>query len=173
MIRALWWAVLRTFRTVLELKLSDNHGPLWAIEIPAVTGCDSYGRSLVEARRTIREVLAVALPDGDAAQVARTATLEEELRLPSSLRAALQRWQRARARTAKLDAAIADARAAEAAAAREVTDRLSLRDAGELLGLSQEGVRKLVKGGPGVRKANLASNAERTEPASPGRSSRA
>jgi predicted RNase H-like HicB family nuclease len=146
----------REFKVVVQLKLSEKHGPMWIIAIPAVKSCDSYGRSLMEARRSIREVLAATLPGPDGADVAATAVFEEEIQLPPTMRTAVRRWHEARARTAKIDEAMATSRAAEASAARAVTEHLSLRDAGELLGLSPEGVRKVAHGGPGVLKTRAA-----------------
>jgi hypothetical protein len=60
------------------------------------------------------------------------------------LRAALER---AGAAKAKAETEAAKARAASLEAARKLTETVSLRDAGELLGLSQEGVRKILKAG--------------------------
>jgi hypothetical protein len=65
---------------------------------------------------------------------------EEELRLPPAVKAAVSRYQKAQA-------SVARAKEDSAASARELAQSLSLRDAGELLGLSQEGVRKLLKAG--------------------------
>jgi len=146
----------RTFKVLVQLQLSEKFGPMWLIAIPAVKGCDSFGRSLVEARRSIREVLAATLPEADGHDVAATAVFDEEVQLPPGMRAAVRRWHEARARTAKIDLAMTKARAAEASAARAVTEHLSLRDAGELLGLSAEGVRKIAHGGPGIQKTRTA-----------------
>jgi predicted RNase H-like HicB family nuclease len=112
----------------------------WLVRAPDVQGCHAWGRSIAEARSHIREALATCVdvfPDPDA--VARDARLIEDIRLPASLRRAVRRAERAREQAAK-------ARAIEADAARAITDALSLRDAGELLGLSPEGVRRLKAG---------------------------
>jgi predicted RNase H-like HicB family nuclease len=134
----------RTFQVTFELELDDEKGPAWIVTVPSVQGCHTYGRSLAEARRNAREALAVCLDDDDRDAIAEAAVFEEDIRLPRGTTAALRRWRQARAKT---EQTIAKARAAEAAAARDVTAALSLRDAGELLGMSPEGVRKVLKAG--------------------------
>jgi predicted RNase H-like HicB family nuclease len=131
-------------KVTFELELDEAKGPAWIVTIPSVQGCHSWGRSLAEARRNIREALAVSLDDEDRDAIAEAAVFEEDVRLPRTAAAALRRWHSARAKTEQV---VAKARAAEAAAARDVTETLSLRDAGELLGLSPEGVRKVLKAG--------------------------
>jgi predicted RNase H-like HicB family nuclease len=113
----------------------------WLIAAPDVRGCHTWGRSISEARARIREALATCIDVfADADAVARDATLKEEYRLPREMRAAVQRFERARDAAAKV-------KAEQAGAARAITGTLSLRDAGELLGISQEGVRQLLKTG--------------------------
>lgn len=132
-----------TFKVVYE---PEPDGSAWNVSIPAVKGCHTYGRSLAEARRNIREALSLFEEefDGKADEVARDAVFEEDIRLPAQLRSAVRRFHTARA---KAEAEAAKLREASAAAARAITERLSLRDAGELLGVSQEGVRKILKAG--------------------------
>lgn len=129
-----------TFAAVFE---PDEGG--WHVYLPRVQGCRTWGRSLAEARKNIREALACCSDlFADPAAVARTATFEENIRWPKTIQAAARRVERARARR---EALAAKTRAEESAGVREITELLSLRDAGELLGLSQEGVRKLLKVG--------------------------
>lgn len=134
----------RTFKVVYEFDLDEKQGPGWLVSIPSVKSCHTDGRSLAEARRNIREALAVCLDDDDRDAIAEAAAFEEDIRLPRGTTAALRRWRTARAKTEEV---LAKARAAEAAAARDVAASLSLRDAGELLGMSAEGVRKVLKAG--------------------------
>lgn len=134
----------RTFKVVYEFDLDEKQGPGWLVSIPSVGSCHTDGRSLAEARRNIREALAVCLDDDDRDAIAEAAVFEEDIRLPRGMQAAVQRFQRAREKT---EAALTKARASEAEAARRVTAELSLRDAGELLGMSPEGVRKVLKAG--------------------------
>jgi predicted RNase H-like HicB family nuclease len=135
-------------RLAQEVKLGvvfepDEDG--WHVSVPSLKGCHTWGRSLVEARRNIREAISLFEEElGDADAVARDAVFEEDIRLPAQLRSAVRRFHTARA---KSEAEAAKLRVASAAAARAITKRLSLRDAGELLGVSQEGVRKILKAG--------------------------
>jgi predicted RNase H-like HicB family nuclease len=112
----------------------------WHVYAPGVRGCRSQGRSIAEARGHIREALALCDDVfSDAATAAATVTLDEDIRLPAPLRQAVRRAERAREQAVK-------ARAVEAETARLLTETLSLRDAGEVLGISQEGVRRLKAG---------------------------
>jgi len=126
---------------------ADDGG--WHVYVPSLQGCRSWGRSLKEARRNIREAISLFEEDfEDADAVARDAVFEEDVRLPKLPELAIDANVLLNlAATAKLEAeaAQARARAVVAEAARNLTKaRLSLRDVGELLGLSQEGVRKLM-----------------------------
>ena len=116
----------------------------WHVYVPSLQGCRTWGRSLTEARRNIREAISLqaeAFNDADA--VARDAIFEEDIRVDDGVRALLEMSEVAKAAA---EAEAAQARAFSAAAARALTEaQLSLRDAGELLGLSQEGVRKILK----------------------------
>lgn len=131
-----------------EVKLDTVFEPDeggWHVHVPSLKGCRTWGRSLTEARRNIREAISLqeeAFPDADA--VARDAVLVEDIRLPPKMRAALARAEAAKA---KAEAEAEKAKAASLEAARKLTEAVSLRDAGELLGLSQEGVRKILKAG--------------------------
>lgn len=130
----------RTFKVVFEFDIDEKAGPGWLVSIPSVRSCHTDGRSLAEARRNIRECLAVCLDEEARDAIAEAATFDEEIRMPASMRGAVKRFARTRAAAAK-------AKSESAAAARALAETLSLRDAGELLGLSQEGVRQLLKTG--------------------------
>jgi predicted RNase H-like HicB family nuclease len=110
----------------------------WLARVPAVKGCHTYGRTLAQARRRIREALGLWVEEAD------TAELVEHLRLPARVRKALQRSEAARARAERERVS---AQEITLATARELVDshELSLRDAGELLGLSHQRVQQLVR----------------------------
>lgn len=118
----------------------EPDGSAWNVRIPAVKSCFTWGRSLAEARRSIREALAVCLDDDDRDAIAASAVFDEVYRLPPKVRAAVRKFTAARAKAEALKRSSADA-------ARTLTETLSLRDAGELLGMSAEGVRKVLKTG--------------------------
>jgi hypothetical protein len=72
------------------------------------------------------------------------AVLEEEIRLPADLNAAVRRSRRTRQRAEREREHAQDE--TRAAAAALVGEGVSLRDAGELLGLSHQRVQQLVTG---------------------------
>jgi len=125
-----------TFVAVFE---RDEDG--WHVFLPGVQGCRTWGRSLSEARSNIREALACCLDlFDDPVAVAKAAVLVEKVRWPKAARAEFRRIQRERAKIAAAERAIGEA-------VSKITGEFSLRDAGELLGFSHEGVRKLLKTG--------------------------
>jgi predicted RNase H-like HicB family nuclease len=107
--------------------------------VPSVRGCHSYGRTLDQARRRLRQALGLWVDDADSAE------LIEEIRLPVTVRNAINR-----SRAARRDATRERERAqlAMKAAAETLVDEvgLGLRDAGELLEISHQRVQQLVKG---------------------------
>jgi predicted RNase H-like HicB family nuclease len=126
--------MVKTYRAVFEL---DESGA-WIVRIPAIRGCHTYGRTLNQARRRIREALSLWVDDAE------DALIEEQVRLPATARLALQRAKRARERAER-----AQSRAQEETerTARALLDELGIgmRDAGELLGLSHQRVQQLVR----------------------------
>jgi hypothetical protein len=113
------------------------------VSLPAVPGCRSEGRSITEARRNIREALATCADVfDDADQVARDAEILEEIRLPRGARKLIDQAHREREAAARQ---ATRAREVTSDAARRLTSEvgLSLRDAGELLGLSHQRVKQL------------------------------
>lgn len=128
-----------TFTVVLK---PDGTG--WHAHLPQVPGCRTWGRSLTEARRNIREALSACedvFPDAEA--VARKAIFVEDVRLPGATRRKLSAYAQARQEAdAKTERARLAAERAAVALVREAG--VSLRDAGELLGLSRERVRQLM-----------------------------
>ena len=135
---------VKAYRAVFE---RDEDGS-WLVELPDVQGCRSYGRSLEEARRNIREALSTCVDvfasDEAADAAAAAAVLEEEIRLPAGVRKAVDR---ARAGREQAETAAAAAAEATRAAARALTEQgVSLRDAGELLGLSHGRIRQVLEG---------------------------
>lgn len=126
--------VTKVYKAVFEL---DESGA-WIVRIPAIRGCHTYGRTLDQARRRIREALSLWIDDAE------HAVIEEDVRLPAAARLALQRTKRARERAER-----------ERSRAQEETERtarallddlgIGMRDAGELLGLSHQRVQQLVR----------------------------
>ena len=123
-----------TYRVVLE---RDESGA-WIARIPSVPGCHSHGRSLVEARRRVREALSLWVADADGAE------LVDDVRLPRDALAAVRRSGRSRARLAEVRS---EASTATADAVSRLVDDLGLgvRDAAYLLGLSFQRVQLVVE----------------------------
>ena len=125
---------MKQYRVVLE---RDESGT-WIATVPSVAGCHSYGRSLVEARRRIREALALWVEDVE------TAELTDDIRIPPKAVASVRRCVDARLE-------LASARQAAAAATDDAIERLvtelglGVRDAAYLLGLSHQRVQQLAR----------------------------
>jgi len=133
---------MKSYRVVYELDESGH----WIATVPAVKGCHTYGRSIHEATERIREALALFVDDADRAR------LRPDVRLPVKIKVLIARQQEARA--------IADRQQRRASlvlvrAVKSLTEDLglSVRDAGELLGLSHQRVQQLRES---VKRAALA-----------------
>lgn len=124
---------MKRFKAIFE---RDETGA-WIARVPSVRGCHTYGRTLEQARVRLREALGLWVTRPD------KAVIEEEIRLPADLRAAVRRSRQTRARADReREHAQEETRAAAQAL---VGEGVSLRDAGELLGLSHQRVQQLVR----------------------------
>lgn len=121
----------KTYRVVFE---RDEAG-LWTARVRGVVGCHTQGRTLAQARERIREALALFDAKAD------TVELVDDVRLPAPATRLVKAQRSARSRQAAMEAEL---RELNVKAARELTRQLglSLRDTGELLGVSQESVRQ-------------------------------
>ncbi len=126
-------AEVKSYRVVYELDESGH----WTATVPSVKGCHSYGRSINEARTRVREALGLFVRDAE------RASLVDDVRLPAAVRDLV-----ARARAARVRAERQQAQAMQATrdAARRITGKvgLSVRDTGELLGVSHQRVQQLL-----------------------------
>jgi predicted RNase H-like HicB family nuclease len=127
-----------------EVVFEPDEGGAWNASIPAVPGCLTWGRSLVAARRYIREALSTCVDvlGEDAERIARDAVFDEKFELDKKSQEVLEGYLAARKKTAELQRLL---QLQATMAAKLLTKKLSLRDAGELLGLSHERVSQVLK----------------------------
>jgi predicted RNase H-like HicB family nuclease len=123
--------------TVYRVVIERDETGAWLARVRGIPGCHTYGRTLRQVRRRIREALSLWVDDAESAQLA------EVIRLPGNARQAIQRSSAARTRA---EQEREDAQRATAAAAGILVEGLSLglRDAGELLDLSYQRVQQLI-----------------------------
>jgi len=125
---------MKTYRVRFERDQSRQ----WIVTVPSVKGCHTYGRTIEQARRRIREALGLFVDD--AAQ----AELVDDVRLPE-VTAELAKVKQARTLAARHQAhAAAKTRHAARVLTRNL--RLSVRDAGRVLGVSHQRIQQLVSG---------------------------
>jgi predicted RNase H-like HicB family nuclease len=127
---------MATKQYVIRFEM-DEEG-WWIATARDVQGCHTQGRSLRQARTRIREALSLFV--GDAA--AEKAELVEEIAPPREVAPLVERY-----RSAKDRAEAEHLHAQEAlkdAVAGLVSASLTVRDAGEILGLSHQRVQQLV-----------------------------
>lgn len=110
----------------------------WIARARAVAGCHTYGRTIEEARRRIREALATAADD------AGSAALADHVKLPRAIEREVARAKALRREVEERSAAASTA-ARKAARALLKQMGLSVRDAGALLGMSGQRVQQLTK----------------------------
>ena len=124
---------MKRYTAIFEREESGS----WLARIPSIRGCQTYGRTLEQARTRLREALGLWIDRPE------DAVIEEAIRLPADLRAAVQRSRRTRKRAERERE---NAQEQTRAAAEALVDEgVSLRDAGELLGLSHQRVQQLVQ----------------------------
>ena len=127
--------------TTYKVVYDRDESGAWIAKVPSVPGCHSYGRTIEQARERVREALDLWVRD------ASSAYLVDEVRLPARLRASVTR---ARVARKKAEQQQERAQRTAAQAATELTRDLhvSLRDAGEVLGLSRQRIQQLTAGTP-------------------------
>jgi predicted RNase H-like HicB family nuclease len=126
-------------RTNYSVRYERDETGWWVAQVKEAPAAISQGRTIAEARRRIREALGLALDD-DAA--AKRAVLVDDVKLPAEVRRAVRQ---ARAARARLEAESRKAQDSTAKAVRTLLKgmRLSVRDAGELVGISPQRVHQL------------------------------
>jgi predicted RNase H-like HicB family nuclease len=119
------------------VKIERDETGAWVATVPQVPGCHTSGRSLRQAKRRIREALALWVDDADQAE------LTFDVRLP---RETARSVARARSVREVADRAQQDALEVTRRTAIELTRslRLSVRDTAELLGVSHQRIQQLL-----------------------------
>ena len=123
---------MKSYEVVYE---RDDDG-WWAASVPSVRGCRTQGRSLAQARERIREALSLFVKDAERAR------LRDKIVLPAEFRRQVDRQLRLRQ---ALEEEQRQLQASTQGTVRQLVKRgLSVRDVGELLGLSHQRVHQLV-----------------------------
>ncbi len=112
----------------------------WVASVSDVHGCHTQGKSIAQARKRIRKALALSLHISDKA--ADALKLIDNLQLPTKLAEAVEAHEAAVEAAQKHAAELQDKRAKAAKAL--AAEGLSVRDVGEVLGISFQRVQQLV-----------------------------
>src|SRR4051812_47131599 len=120
-----------TYRAVYEREPDRR----WTVTIPSIPGCHSYGRTIAQARERIREALGLFVND------AAEAHIEDDVRLPPSIRRQVQTAKQLRERVTREEREMVAAQQRAVSAMRRLN--LGHRDAGQLLGVSFQRAQQL------------------------------
>jgi predicted RNase H-like HicB family nuclease len=126
-------------RTSYTVRYERDETGWWVAQVKEAPAAITQGRTIAEARRRVREALALALDDDAAAERAK---LVDDVRLPAEARRALQEARAARARLAT-ESKKAQESTAKAVRTLLKSMHLSVRDAGDLIGISPQRVHQL------------------------------
>lgn len=120
-----------------EVRYERDETGWWVASVPEIPGCHTQGRTIEQARRRIRKALGLFVSDAE------KAIFLDDIRLPAGVRRIINRHQLSRQR---FEEHRAQCQLSTLEAVRVLTRelRLSLRDAGELLGLSHQRIQQLV-----------------------------
>jgi predicted RNase H-like HicB family nuclease len=113
----------------------------WVAQVREVSAAITQGRTVAQARTRIREALALVIGDKEA----EAAKLVDDVRLPARVKRSLARVAAARRKAAAAQAASVQA-TGEAVRILAKDLGLSVRDVGELVGLSHQRVHQLAHG---------------------------
>ena len=125
--------IMNTYRVTYE---RDESG-WWVASVRGVRGCHTQGRTVDEARRRIREAMALFVPN------ARSAKLVDDVRLPATAEKAIRAYVALRKQADEDDrrAALAARRAVRLLQGGKL--KMSARDAARVLGVSHQRVHQL------------------------------
>lgn len=119
-----------------RVDVERDESGAWIARVPEVPGCHTYGRSLRQVKRRIREALSLWVDEADEVE------LDFREHLPADVRRELAAVRAARHKAGE---AQTEAVRLAAAAVQDLTERrgLSVRDAADLIGVSHQRVQQL------------------------------
>lgn len=109
----------------------------WVASVREVRGCHTQGRTVDEARRRIREALALFVDDAD------SVPLVDEVKLPATAAKAIRVYATLRKKADREDQRASAAARRAVRVLRSGKLKMSARDAARLLGLSHQRVHQL------------------------------
>lgn len=121
--------------TYTAIYKRDTDDDAWLVHIGEVAGCHTYGRTLAQARERIREALGLFVDDAESAEIV------DHIEIAKTVKATIARARRARDEATKAQEAAS--KAMREAIARLRGAGLTVRDVGDLLGLSHQRVAKI------------------------------
>lgn len=123
--------------SIYTIRYEKDETGWWVATVKEVRGCHTQGRTIEQARRRIREALGLFVDHAESAE------LIDDVVLPANARTLLKRVLSTRKR-AEEEAIKLQVTTAEAAEVLTKDVGVSVRDAGELLGLSHQRVHQLL-----------------------------
>lgn len=128
--------MVKKVKTLAVKYVRDEVG-WWVGSIPKIPGCHTQGRTIEQTRRRIREALGLFVGDPEAI------VLRDEIHLPRKISSALTKYERMKVKTDLEFRRLSEAtKVVLDCLTREM--KISMRDAGELLGLSHQRVHQLM-----------------------------
>jgi predicted RNase H-like HicB family nuclease len=118
------------------VRYERDEGGWWVATVPRLRGCHTQGRTLDEARRRVREAMALFIEDAESVEI------RDQIRLPKDVQRTIRRVAEVRRTAAKL-------RKQSAGALEKAVDQLSrrlnlsTRDQADLLGLSHQRIQQI------------------------------
>ncbi len=126
---------VKSYRVAYE---RDESG-WWVASVRGVRGCHTQGRTVDEARRRIREALALFVDN------AREVLIVDDVKLPSAATKAIRTYATLRRKADEEDRRAAQAARRAVRVLRTGKLKMSARDAARLLGLSHQRVHQLTQ----------------------------
>ncbi len=125
-------------RSTYTVRYERDESGWWIAEVKEVQGCRTQGRTIEETRRRMREALGLFVDNAE------TATLVDDVKLPSPVRTAVGRYERARGRLVASQEDLGHSLVSTIALLSDAPLSLSTRDAGAILGLSHQRIHQLM-----------------------------